>query len=141
MSLQSFDSPRPAFECSHHKESQHCLEDVVIIKLVPRPEPPLHNHLSINEPLVVNEECSLARSLVQLGSVRTHPKFSLKGIIVFFKSQFSLKLNLEKLDAYDSEHEEQKDCDQHDVTDCLDRDNDALDNVLQSLGPIDSSVK
>ena len=52
-----------------------------------------------------------------------------------------LKLNLEKLIAYYSEHEEQEDCDQHDVPDCLDRDNDALDNVLQSLGPINSSVK
>ena len=58
----------------------------------------------------------------------------------FLKSTF-LKLNLEKLNAYYSEHEEQEDCDQHDVTDCLDRDNDALDNVLQSLGPINSSVK
>ena len=75
------------------------------------------------------------------GLCQNTSKISPEKYSCFLKEKLFCGSNLEKLNPNDSKHKEQQDCDQHDVTDCLDRDNDALDNVLQSLGPIDSSVK
>ena len=96
------------------------------------------------EDIIVVEGTSLPEPLLQDGfvdvSICEGNVFSLAGLVVVHAEvRADEELPLEQLDPDDSEHEDEKDGDGHDVADTLDGDDHALNHLLQSRSSIDGS--
>ena len=108
----------PAFKGRHDEQREHGLGHVVVVEGVPIPDSLLHDRI-VQVAILVHDELALALLLGHLGSVRAHEE-----------------LAFEQLDANDGEHELEEQGDQHDVADGLHGHDDALDDVLEALGPV-----
>ena len=67
--MYKFNLPWPTLKSCDNKKSEHCFKNVVIVKLVPRPQPLINNGGPIHQTILVHEELPLAGLLVQHGPV------------------------------------------------------------------------
>ena len=91
--------PWPAFKGGNHKQCEHCVHDIVIMKGTSLPNSFFHNGL-IDITVLVGDELSLASLVVVHAEVGAHEE-----------------LALEELDTDHPEHEYQKHCHSHNVAD------------------------
>ena len=121
MLWRSVHLPRPTFEGGDDKESEHGVEDVVIVEGTPLPEPLLKDWL------------------VDV-AVSEWDVFPLAGLVVVHAQVGAdEELPFEKLNPDDPKHKDEEDSDGHDVADTLDGDDHALNHLLQSWSSVDGS--
>ena len=115
--------PGPTLESGDHKESEHSVHDVVIMKLAPLPDPLLDQGL-VDVPVLVGDELALASLIVVHAQVGADEE-----------------LPLEQLDTNDPEHEDEEHGDRHDVADGLDRHDHALHDLLEAGRSVDGAER